>query len=106
MNDLFNTAPKVENARIAVLNGTLKTGYADLAANYLRGRGFNVVQVGNAPRSDYKTTTIFSFADLPQTTTALAQAMSVQASNIKRTSATTSAADIQVVIGADWTPPK
>lgn len=98
-------AIKAENARIVVLNGTLNTGYAEQTANFLKARGFNVVQTDNASRSDYKHTVVFDSAGKPGTLAALLQTMSLQTTNVQPLPATTDGIDIEVVIGADWTPP-
>jgi LCP family protein required for cell wall assembly len=96
---------KKENARIAVLNGTLSNGYADQTANYLKAHGFNVVQTGNASHSDYKQTVILDSADKPGTLAALIQAMSLQGTNVQPLPSSVAGVDIEVIIGADWIPP-
>lgn len=113
VNELFPTpagssqadAIKKEDARIAVLNGTLNSGYAELTANYLKARGFNVVQTGNADRTDYKQTVIQSSPATPGTLAAILQAMSLPGTRVQPLAATESSVDIQIVIGADWSPP-
>lgn len=112
VNDLFpapanlqSDALKQENARIAILNGTLNSGYAERTANYLKGLGFNVVRTGNAPSNAYKQTLILNSATTPGTLHSLVETMSVQASNVQPLPASADGLDIEVIIGADWTPP-
>ncbi|MGE5138354.1 MAG: LCP family protein, partial [Rudaea sp.] len=113
VNEMFRTAvapaaaevtPKPENAKVAVLNGSGKSGYADQAARYLRSRGLNVVQVGNAQRSDYRSSVIVLSGDLPQTVAAISEALNVQPANVQQAQ-TPSGIDVQVIVGADWVPP-
>lgn len=113
VNELFPPLPapskdqalKSENARIAVLNGTLNPGYAERTASYLKAQGFSVVQVDNAPRSDYKQTVILDSAEKPETLAALLQTMSLQSTSVQKLPSPVSGVDIEVIIGADWTPP-
>ena len=113
VNQMFPLAPGFsqaaaltkENARIAVLNGTLNAGYAEKTANYLKAHGFNVVQTGNAPRNNYKETVILDSPGKPDTVDALLQTMSVSAASVQPLSPSINDFDIEVIIGADWTPP-
>jgi LCP family protein required for cell wall assembly len=114
VNEMFPDQPglskaqwlKRENARIAVLNGTLKAGYAERTASYLKTQGFNVVQIDNAPRTDYKETVILDSADKPETLAALLQTLSLHATGVQKLSSSVNGVDIEVIIGADWTPPQ
>jgi polyisoprenyl-teichoic acid--peptidoglycan teichoic acid transferase len=98
-------ALKKENARIAVLNGTLNSGYAEQTADYLKAHGFNVVQTDNARRSDYKQTVILDSAGKPGTLAALLQALSMQAASVQPLPSSVNNVDIEVILGADWTLP-
>ena len=60
--DGAETAPllktKPENIRVNVYNGTTTPGLAKKVAKQLRKKGFIVEEVGNAPTTDYTTTTV------------------------------------------------
>ncbi|MGE5140035.1 MAG: LCP family protein [Rudaea sp.] len=109
VNDLFGSGgtptPKPEEARIVVLNGTGRAGDADAAASYLRDKGFDVVQIGNAPRSNYKQTIIYTYDDLPRTGAALAQALGIPASSVQKGTSAPADANVQIILGIDWIPP-
>jgi len=49
---------KKENASIIVLNGTTTSGLATEYADLLKGYGYNVIETGDAPTTDYAQTTI------------------------------------------------
>lgn len=51
---------KIENARISVQNGSWYTGLAGETANYLRSKGFNVVEETNAQGTDISSLTLFN----------------------------------------------
>lgn len=104
-NGAKTATAKQETARIVVLNGTTKSGYAELCANYLKSQGFNVIQVGNADRATYKQTLILDSGTTPNTLASLVKAIPVLPNNISKLTSTTNA-DIQVIVGADWAPPQ
>src|SRR5262245_52662626 len=52
-------APK-QPIRVELLNGSGRVGLAGALASYLRDGGFDVLEVGNADRSDYRTTLVVS----------------------------------------------
>ncbi len=113
VNEVFSageTAP-ADNAsppkttRIAVLNGTITKGLAERGATYLKGRGFNVVQTGNADRLDYGETLILDSGSDPSTLAALTKALSVSPANVRKLPMSTSDADIEIILGANWKPP-
>ena len=49
---------KKENAGIQVLNGTTRSGLATSKADILKGYGYNVINVDDAPSKDYQNTII------------------------------------------------
>ncbi|MBI4770746.1 MAG: LCP family protein [Chloroflexi bacterium] len=95
---------KGEAARVSIENGTFTAGLAALAADYLRGKGVNVVEVTNADRRDYATTVIVDYTGKPYTVRWLAEAMHVSGS-IFSGSEPGSAVDVVVIVGSDWRPP-
>lgn len=52
-NSLRDSFLKSENASIAILNGTSITGLAGKESTYLKGYGYNVASVGDAPSKTY-----------------------------------------------------
>lgn len=58
-NTLRDPFLKSENATIAVLNGTEQSGLATEKAKELRGYGYNVIIVDDAPSKDYAQTVIY-----------------------------------------------
>jgi polyisoprenyl-teichoic acid--peptidoglycan teichoic acid transferase len=98
-------AVKTENARISVLNGTVKSGNAERTAAYLKAHGFNVVQINNAPRSDYQHTIVFDSSVKQGTLVALLQLLSLQSSSVRPFPTSVDGVDIEIVLGADWKLP-
>lgn len=45
---------KLENARVTILNGTTTSGLATATEKELKSYGYNVIEIGNAPTSDYE----------------------------------------------------
>lgn len=58
-NTLRDPFLKSENATIAILNGTQTPGIATAKAEELKGYGYNVIIVDDAPTKDYATTVIY-----------------------------------------------
>lgn len=96
---------KLENARIAVLNGTAQDGLAAAAARALKADGLNVVEIGNADKRDYAQTLIIDLGDKPATLEKLTKTFNVESANVKRNPGGSTDADFRVVVGADWNPP-
>lgn len=61
-NSLRDGFLKNENANIAVLNGTDMGGLASERAEELKSYGYNIVYIGDAPRSDYQSTVLVDFS--------------------------------------------
>ena len=51
-----------ENAKVAILNGTVVPGLATDKSDELKSYGYNVITVANAPTPDYDKTTIVDFS--------------------------------------------
>lgn len=62
---------------VEVLNGTGRRGAANLVAERLRERGFDVVKVGNAPEKTFARTIVAQRRNTPQIATQVAQALGV-----------------------------
>lgn len=95
-----------ESARVAVHNGTLTSGLASSAAEWLKAQGVNIVEFGNADRFDYAATRIIDYAGKPYTTRFLADSFHVGQDSIFSNKAPPAGVDIVVIIGQDWSPPE
>jgi|AutmiccommuBRH23_1029490.scaffolds.fasta_scaffold00154_79 LCP family protein required for cell wall assembly len=51
---------KIENARVSIQNGSWYTGLAGETANYLRSKGFNIVEETNAQGTDVSIITLYN----------------------------------------------
>ncbi len=57
--DVFDLV-KIENARISIQNGSWYSGLAAETANYLRARGYNIVEETNAQATDISSITLYN----------------------------------------------
>jgi LCP family protein required for cell wall assembly len=93
-----------ETARVQVLNGAAVGGIAARVSDYLRAKGFDMADPGNAPQS-YEHTTIIDYAGRPATRQRLADALGLQASYVLAQpgpDAPPAQADIVVIVGKDY----
>lgn len=95
-----------EGARIVVQNGTPRGDLATDTADYLRERGFTVVQFGPADRTDYPRTVIVDYTDKTYSLMVLSEIFNVADENIRRSPNLKSEVDIRVIIGADFQLPE
>jgi hypothetical protein len=63
---------------VEVLNGTGRKGAANVVAERLRQRGFDVVKVGNAPERNYSRTLVAERRAAPAEAAAIARAIGVR----------------------------
>jgi len=96
--------PPEPPARVVVQNGTVAAGLAGQTAEALKVRGFDVVQYGNTDdnRSDYAQTEILVYTGRMIVAQALADALQVPASAIRRMTGSSDNMDIKVILGADY----
>jgi hypothetical protein len=97
----YDPVVKKEAARVEVLNGTRRDGLATSLRTALLGQSFNVVSADTADRPDYRETLVVDHRGKKGTAAKLAQLLGVPARNIRSDNAA-SAADVTVVIGADY----
>lgn len=95
----------VENAQVAVYNGTSVFGLAAATREYLQGFRINVSEIGNADSATYRTTQIVDFGTHPKTTLYLTQLMGVPPLNISNGQEPEGDYDVLVIIGSDWRVP-
>lgn len=98
-------AADLEDASLAVLNGSGVEGMATATGEYLRGQGLNVVEIANADRLDYAKTLIIDYTGNPYTSRYLSEMMGISESQILRGPAEGSDVDVAVILGADWGGP-
>lgn len=98
-------AARAENARIAVLNGAGVEGLAGRTAEWLRGQGVEVAEVGNADRLDYAKTLIIDYTGNPYTTRYLMELMGLSQGQVLLQIDFDREIDVAVVLGADWSVP-
>lgn len=85
--------------RVQVLNGSREGGIGTRVATYLREGGFQVVEVGNADRSDFLATMVV--ARRPDATAARVVARYLGDPPVILQSWTSDVAEVTVVIGSD-----
>jgi LCP family protein required for cell wall assembly len=96
-----STLVKDEAAKVVIWDGSGVPGLADRTAEYLRGQGINVIQVGDA--GGYAPgTKIEIFNGKPNTVNYLAQFMEVASANIWNTYDPSAGLDVRVTLGGDW----
>jgi LCP family protein required for cell wall assembly len=98
-------AADLEDAQLAVRNGSGVEGLATATGEFLRGQGLNVVEIANADRLDYAKTLIIDYTGNPYTTRYLSVLMGVSESQILSQSSAEGEIDVAVILGADWGGP-
>jgi LCP family protein required for cell wall assembly len=98
-------ASSQEGARVAVRNGAGIEGLATSTADYLRGLGVNVVEVGNADRMDYAKTVIVDYTGNPYTSRYLMTLLNLDPSQILFQTVPDSPVDVAVICGPDMSLP-
>lgn len=97
-----------ENATITVLNGTQIEGLAGTKANDLKALGYNVLQTGNAPTTNYVQTTLVDMTNGKDSHTRkyLEQRLGLTATTeLPDNSIKASGADFVIILGSDEAPP-
>jgi LCP family protein required for cell wall assembly len=90
-----------EGARIAVQNGTSEPNFAARVAAKLMEQGFQVVEFGDADRTDYPSTVIVDYTGKTFTLEKLVDIFQVTPENVRRSPNLRSEIDIRVVVGQD-----
>jgi LCP family protein required for cell wall assembly len=94
-----------EGAKIIVHNGSTVGNLAARTSAFLKERGFQVVEFGNAERFDYPTTIIVDYTGKEYTIQYLARLLNIPQNNIQPFTGSYSEIDIRLIIGADFQPP-
>ncbi len=95
-------AAKMENARLAVLNGTGEEGLAGRVAEILAKFEFNIVEIGNADSWEYVTTHVKDYTGKPYTTRYLMEIMDLTQSQILFQPDPNADFDIALIVGLNW----
>ena len=90
-----------EGARIAVQNGTSEPNFAARVAAKLMEQGFQVVEFGDADRTDYPSTVIVDYTSKTFTLERLIDIFQVTPENVRRSPNLRSEIDIRIVVGQD-----
>jgi len=90
-----------ENATVAILNGTSSPGLAGEAADFLIANGVNITEVGNADKFKDQTY-IYDYTGNPYTIQSILSVMNYSQNRLFHRSDPHTAADIVIILGADW----
>jgi LCP family protein required for cell wall assembly len=91
-----------EGARIAIQNGTSEANFAARVAARLIQQGFQVVEFGDADRTDYPNTVIVDYTGKEFTLQQLIDIFQVTPDNVRRSPNLRSQVDIRIVVGQDF----
>ena len=90
--------------RIELLNGSGRAGLAGELASYLRDGGFDVLEVSNADRTDYRTTLVVSRTEASEPGKVVAEYLGT--SHVIQQISSQEMIDVTVIVGRDarrWT---
>ncbi len=91
-----------EGARIAIQNGTSEPNFAARVAAILMEQGFQVVEFGDADRTDYPYTVIVDYTSKTYTLERLVDMFQVTQENVRYSPNLRSQVDIRIVVGQDF----
>lgn len=94
-----------EGARVAIYNGTPQFGLAGSTQAFLVDNDINIVEIGNADSSEYRTTQIIDYGSHPATTLYLTQLMLIPPLNVSTSNRPIGEFDVLVILGDDWEVP-
>jgi hypothetical protein len=85
--------------RIELLNGSGRAGLAGELASYLRDGGFDVLEVSNADRADYRTTLVVSRTAVPEPGKVVAEYLGTR--HVIQQISSQEMIDVTVIVGRD-----
>jgi LCP family protein required for cell wall assembly len=91
-----------EGARIAIQNGTSEPNFAARVAASLMEQGFQVVEFGDADRTDYPNTVLVDYTGKNYTLERLVDMFQVASENVRYSPNLRSQIDIRIVVGQDF----
>ena len=95
-----------QQIRIQLWNGSGRSGVAAELASYLRDGGFDVLEVANADRPDYRATLIVNRTQNPEPARVVAEYLGT--THVIQQAGTQEMIDVTVIVGRDarrWTQP-
>lgn len=95
-------AGKTHTIQLNVLNGTDAPKLAQRTTDYLRARGFDVVEMGNAPGKSIQHTRVIDRAGSLEAAKQVAEALGVPQEHVTQEIDPTLYLDVSVVIGNDY----
>ena len=99
------TAITIEDARVAVFNGTPTFGLAGETQQYLLRQNVNVTDIGNADSATYTATQIIDYGSHPGTVQYLVRLMNIPPLNVSTGTNPAGDFDVLVILGSDWQIP-
>jgi len=99
------TVITLEEARVAVYNGTTTFGLASETQDYLRRQGVNVTTIDNADSATYTTTQIIDYGSHPGTIQYLIRLMNIPPLNSSTAGNPAGDFDVLIILGSDWKIP-
>jgi hypothetical protein len=91
-----------EGARIAIQNGTSEPNFAARVAAILIQQGFQVVEFGDADRTDYPNSVIVDYTGKELTLQRLIEIFQVTPENVRHSPNLRSQVDIRIIVGQDF----
>jgi LCP family protein required for cell wall assembly len=91
-----------EGARVIVYDGAGDPAMAARAADWLRGQGYDVVDSGQADRTDYSRTVLLAHNEKPITISNLRSSFAIADQNIRYSNNSQSNVDLRLTIGRDF----
>jgi LCP family protein required for cell wall assembly len=91
-----------EGARIAIQNGTSEPNFAARVAAVLMEQGFQVVEFGDADRTDYPNTVVVDYTGKTYTLERLVDLFQVTPENVRYSPNLRSQVDLRIVVGQDF----
>lgn len=99
------TVITVEEARVAVYNGTPTFGLAAETQKYLLRQNVTVTEIGNADSSTYSSTQIIDYGSHPGTVQYLVRLLNIPPLNVSTGTNPAGDFDVLVILGGDWKVP-
>lgn len=93
--------------RIELLNGSGRPGLAGDLASYLRDGGFDVLEVSNADRADYRSTLVVNRSEAPEPGKIVAEYLGTR--HVIQQIGSQELIEVTVIVGRDarrWTSPR
>ena len=87
-----------DDAKISILNGTKRDGLTEEVADFLRTKGYNIVEMGRSDRDDYAKTIIVDYAGKTFTLEQLSEDIGVPLTEVRSSPNVQPGLDIRVIL--------